>query len=226
MLNCTNSTCFICPPPNPRQLETELHQIFCLLCREKLYLQPPVSCFKLWLRLPKQRGRGVWMVERNISSTCQSNSTCLWDMEQIMSWTTVVNSDKTNQITLKHFMKTFITWYNLNYQHKDLWSPSCICTSNSYVLQGLSGLNNFKIFRRVCPLEGFVFLWRHPKHRAMELCQAMPFSQGLHTMACKCTDDVHFVWECPVWSIGIRGILSIIGPGWLTPESGEQKEWS
>ena len=39
----------------------------------------------------------------------QSNSTRLWDTEQIMSWTTVVNADETNQITLKHFMKTFIT---------------------------------------------------------------------------------------------------------------------
>lgn len=156
---------------------------------------------------------------------CQSNSTHLWDTEQMMSWPTVVNSDKTNQITLEHFMKTFITWYNLNHQHIDLWSPSCIGTSNSYVLQGLSALNNHDTFRSA-PLKRFfssadtqnIMLWSYG--------QDLPFSQGLHPMACKCTDDVHFVWDCSVWSTGIRGILSVTGPGWLTLEPREQEAWS
>ena len=70
------------------------------------------------------------------------------------------------------------------------------------------------------------FPLKTPKTSCYGVMPGHALFQGLHTMACKCTDDVHFVWECPVWFIGIRGILSIIGPGWLTPKSGEQKEWS
>ena len=148
----------------------------------------------------------------------QSNSTHRWDTEQMMSWPTVVNSDKTNQITLEHFMKTFITWYNLNHQHIDLWSPSCIGTSNSYVLQGLSTLNKHDTFRSA-PLKGFFSSAdTQRKHHV--------WSYGLHPMACKCTDDVHFVWDCSVWSIGIKGILSVTGPGWLTLEPREREAWS
>lgn len=157
----------------------------------------------------------------------QSNSTHQWDTEQMMSWPTVVNSDKTNQIILKHFMKTFITWYNLNHQHIDLWSPSCIGTSNSYVLQGLSTLNNLPPWRVSFPLQT-------PKtscYGAMARTCSFPKAFILwpvNTLMMSTSVDIHFYpyRDCSVWSIGIRGILSVTGPGWLTLEPREQEAWS
>ena len=137
MFNCTNGTCFVCLPPPPRNRRQNYSRYSAsYVGRNCTYNLPhlcPVSNYGS-VFLNNMEGECEWLKETSHPPR-QSNSTRLWDTEQIMSWTTIVNSDETNQITLKHFMKTFITWYNLNYQHKDWWSPSCIGTSDSYVLK-------------------------------------------------------------------------------------------
>ena len=46
-------------------------------------------------------------------------------------------------------------------------SPNCSSTDNSYVLQGLSALDNCETDIQVCTPEGFVFLCGHLNHHML-----------------------------------------------------------
>lgn len=80
-------------------------------------------------------------------------------------------SDDVSRIIHEHLVTNGVELHMFNYEWHGLLSPHCSNTSNCYVLQGLSTLNNCETGIQVCTLEGFVCfpLWTPKPSSVVEL---------------------------------------------------------
>ena len=115
-------------------------------------------------------------------------------------------SEGVSRIIHKHLVKHVVKLYTFNYQHSGLLSPNCLSTNNSYVLQGLSALNNSETDIRSVPLKG-LFSSTDTQTIICYRIMVRPCSISNQAMTYRCIDNVHFIEVCTLGTLGIRAIF-------------------